>query len=283
MAYQPHLFIGIGSKHCLFTLRETYEERFYKKCPITGRADLIGTEIRSFHHCNLGQDVNEVIAKAQDYSRSFGIPLSAASQDPEQVKAELNKIRRSTAEEMAAKIEAAAWAESNRYDEFNDRWMFENLLAAPLGKFSFGKHEGKTYAEINEIDRGYLEFMATPRNDRDERPIDELRRLHLETWLERNESNQIEETDELVGYEGDKVELCVFVKEARDIATDYGMTKLVKAVTEAGNRITIWYAGHTINFEKKVGGWMDIKATVKKHDEFRGEWSTTLTRVREVV
>ena len=277
MAYQPHLFIGVGRKHCLFTLRETYENRTYKKCPVYGTATLIGVEIKSFHHFNLGQDPVEVYEKAVGYAQQMGLPLNCSG--AEELAENLNNIHRSTAEEMAAKIEAAAWEASNLYDEFNDRWMMENLTTSPLGQFGHGKYEGKTYEEINNIDRPYLEFMAKPSQFNDS-PIDELRRLHLETWLENHASNTIEENDETIGQEGDKVELCIFVKEARYIQTDFGVTTLVKAVTPEGNRITIWYSGSSIDFEELIGSYIDCKATVKGHDEFRGEWSTTLTRVR---
>ena len=284
MSYQPHLFIDIGKTYAFFTLRETYLHVVYGKDPVMGTGYVKGTEVRSHHLVNLSQDPQEAFDKAQDYARDM--QMSLANKSPVELKKALRDIKRSNAEEMQARLVAEAWDRSAHIDVYCDRWMIMNLIESPLKdrKFTFGKHAGKTFAEINQIDREYLEFMATPDNRECSKgldtPLKELRRQLLQTWLDNHVSQSIETNNEWVGYEGDKIEACIFIKESRPIATQYGTTNLVKAVNEAGNRFTIWYSGSKLNFEKLEGQWIDIKATVKGHDEFRGENSTTLTRVR---
>lgn len=284
MAYQPHLFIDIGKTYAFFTLRETYLHIVYGKDPVTGAGYVKGSEVRSFHHLNLSQDPQEAFDKAESYAKQMGLTLS--NKGPKELKVDLRDIKRSNAEQMHAKKVAAAWAASSHVDVYSDRWMFCNLIENPLRdrKFDFGKHAGKTFEEINKIDREYLEFMATPDTRASQRgldtPLKELRRQLLQTWLDNHESQAIETNNEFVGNEGDKIEACIFIKESRPIETDYGTTCLVKAINEAGNRFTIWYSGSKLDFEKLNGKWLDIKATIKGHDEFRGENSTTLTRVR---
>lgn len=282
MSYTPHLFIGIGHTYAFFTLRETYLHVVYGKDPTTGAAIIRGTEVRSFHHFNLSQDPQEAFEKAQSCAKQMGLTLS--NKNPIELEKALRDIKRSNAEEMHAKLVAQAWAASSYVDVYSDRWMMMNLAENPLKdrKFNFGKHAGKTFAEINQIDREYLEFMATPdtREHVEDSPLKELRRQLLTTWLENHESQSIETNNAWVGEKGDKIEACIFIKESRPVDTGWGTTTLVKAINEAGNRFTIWYSGSKLDFEKLEGQWLDIKATIKGHDEFRGENSTTLTRVR---
>jgi len=71
-------------------------------------------------------------------------------------------------------------------------------------------------------------------------------------------------------------EFTVQVLDVRLIETMYGDSHLHRMVDEAGNLI-IWFASTTNDME--VGHTYRVKATPKKHDEYKGTKQTTVTRV----
>jgi hypothetical protein len=282
--FTPSLFIGIGETCAFYTLRETYlHETYLPSDTAMGGCVLNGSyqgevirEVRSFHHFNLAQDQVEAFEKAQAVARELGMDLITKR---EALSTMMRDIKRRDEEQMrAARLEAAVRA--NEYvDTHADRWMMENLTTTPRNTFRIGKHAGKTFAEVNQFDRDYLEFMAVA-DDRFSKPESELRRLCLETFLEKTPAVLIE-TDDHFGTIGDRVTIDVTIKSVKVLHTDYGTTLLIKMVGSEGHRFTSFYSGN--KFNPKAGETFTVKATIKDHDDYDGINQTLLNRIAPVL
>lgn len=90
-----------------------------------------------------------------------------------------------------------------------------------------------------------------------------------------------------VGTVGERGEFRVKLQAGRILNFDgyYGSRWLVRFVDESGNKLTWWASdipGEWVEDEYKAGKWFTIKASVKAHDDYKGEKQTVLTRVKEV-
>lgn len=108
MAFTPTLFIDIGEHQHFFTLRETYLHTVHipGEGP-NGNAVVNGvyqgttqTEVRSFHHQNLSQDGDEAYTKAVALAAELGLALTT---QPGEMAFKLAEIQRATAAELAAR------------------------------------------------------------------------------------------------------------------------------------------------------------------------------------
>jgi hypothetical protein len=79
--------------------------------------------------------------------------------------------------------------------------------------------------------------------------------------------------NEWLGSVGQRQMFKVLVKNVIEHVGDFGMTYITKLVTEQGHQLT-WFASRYL----EVGIWYEGKATVKKHDEFKGFKQTVITR-----
>ena len=279
--FTPHLFIGIGETCAFYTLRETYlHETFIRGAGPMGGAVVNGVyqgtvsrEVRSFHHQNLSQDAAEAIEKAEMIARRMGMDLRGATL--EKIEREMRDIHRRDEEQMRAARTQAAWDAVYRQDTVFDPQIMDGLTRTHRCTFVFGKYAGKTFAEVNEFDRDYLEFMA--RDDaygRDEEM--ELRRLSLETFLE-NHAPALVLNDDHFGTIGTRYDIDLTVTFVRPVQSYYGMSLLIKGHDADGHRFTTFYSGN--KFDPKVGETYSLKATVKDHDDYDGINQTMLTRI----
>ena len=84
-------------------------------------------------------------------------------------------------------------------------------------------------------------------------------------------------TDGYLAAVGERVEVKAKVLSSRAFEGDYGVTTLVKFVSESGHALT-WWASRGLDFEE--GEELRVKGTVKKLDEYEGTKQTVLTRCR---
>lgn len=85
---------------------------------------------------------------------------------------------------------------------------------------------------------------------------------------------------EYIGNVGERINLraeCVFNTQ---VSSMYGISDLYIFVTPAGDKIKTFYSGYKWSCE--VGETYHLTGTIKKHEEYRGEKSTLLTRVNIV-
>lgn len=95
--------------------------------------------------------------------------------------------------------------------------------------------------------------------------------------LRRNEL--VHKVNEWVGEEGGKVELEVNVIAFSYIEGPYGVTTLVKMISETGHSLS-WFASTKPQMD--IGGRYKIKGTVKRHDIYNDWKQTVLTRVKVI-
>lgn len=108
-----------------------------------------------------------------------------------------------------------------------------------------------------------------------------------QAWAKAQERDLIRRTEKAAlfnewnGNIGDKLELTVTVKSVRHIPGDYGTTHLYTMVG-ADKRTYKWWASSEIWEAPFNDEPVKIRGTVKKHDEWNGNKSTVLTRVRVI-
>ena len=185
----------------------------------------------------------------------------------------MRELTRASAEEMTERVKALA-IESNERTENADYWTMINLTRYPIGTFGGGKYEGKTWAEVNKFDRGYLEWMAS--RESFNFPSDELRNLALNTFLENHEA-VIRTNDDHYGELKKRYEFEATIVSTMLIDSDYGGSTLVKMVDSEGHRLATFYSGY--KWEPKAGDEIRFKATVKKHGDYKGVNETMVNRV----
>ena len=86
--------------------------------------------------------------------------------------------------------------------------------------------------------------------------------------------------DVYVGTVGERLVLKVKVTKVQHIESDWGVSTLIVMVDEAGNRFK-WFASGSLDW--KVDSEMTIKASIRKHEEYKGVKMTALTRCAEYV
>ena len=86
-------------------------------------------------------------------------------------------------------------------------------------------------------------------------------------------------TNEHFGKIGDRIERQVSCVAINGYMTDWGPAAVVK-MEDAEGRAFTWFAKGSINF--KVGESFTVRGTIKKHDDFKGQKQTVLTRCHAV-
>jgi hypothetical protein len=93
-------------------------------------------------------------------------------------------------------------------------------------------------------------------------------------------AEKAEVLNEWNGQPGDKLEVSVTLKSIRAIESDWGSSDLY-TFEGTDKRIYKWFSTRVI-FREVSGEVINIKGTVKKHDEYKGVKATVLTRVKVV-
>jgi uncharacterized protein (DUF3820 family) len=259
--FMPKLFISIGATNAFYTLRETYlSERFI--------GDKMIREIRSHHHFNLSQDLDAAIAKAQEDAVRMGLPFEFSREKLEQ---EMRDITRATAEELEAR-EKARLADIKYYEEMRADRKLEQEGKILNGEVSFGHYFGQ---QIAELPRDYLTWLVKKLSDFEE---GSLMRLLAEVVRDKHSDKLLPEPDKTstVGKIGERVTLDVEVLRNYPVQTDYGTLYIITMVS--AERVCI--VSKSTSFYAKVGEKLHIKATVKSHDEYKGQAQTRIQRIK---
>jgi hypothetical protein len=106
-----------------------------------------------------------------------------------------------------------------------------------------------------------------------------------QAWARHNEQTLIKERDhivnEYVGGVKDKLTLKVKIKAVRFIPSDYGSTTLYTLMDDTGHMFK-WFASRDALGGDVTDTFQTITGTVKAHEEYQGQKSTVLTRVKVV-
>jgi len=96
--------------------------------------------------------------------------------------------------------------------------------------------------------------------------------------VEKEMRNNTEFVNEWFGEPKERLDLTVKVLNTFEKESYYGLTTIVKMVTATGHRV-VWFASGYAN-SMEQGRTYKVKATVKKHNEWKGNKETVVNRVK---
>lgn len=264
----PTLFIGIGEGSFYYTLRETYLHEQW----VGGQGGYMNREVRSFHHRNLSQNLDEAITKAEELSTIFGTPLRVKK---EELEMEMGEIKRATAEQMAERARRIKEAEIE-YQQIKEEKFRLQMNTVAEGKYPFGQYLGKPFADapasyINWFMKGEFEEGTV------------INEVKLALWRNHPDLALPEpDKEKLAGTVGKRATFNVtLIKEAsfmRNTYAGYGYETVyvTTMVTDAGECLVCF----STSFGGTVGEKIKIKATVKEHSDYKGQAQTIVQRVK---
>lgn len=282
MSFTPSLFISVGSTGAFFTLRETYEHEIYIRGegPMGG-AVVNGTyqgqvhrEIRSMHHFNLSQNLDEAISKAESFAESAGLELRY---DRAALDMEMRTIERATAEVLERRKREqqereAAWQAER---EAAQRELEERISK---GIFPVGPYRG---LEFGEAPRDYLTWLGRGYDRFEEGSI--MRTLGL-AIAQKVPELLLPTPDQAatLGKPKERLRLAVTVVRCahfdRQSFNGYGYERVyVTTMVEQATNACI--VVKSASFSAEPGEELRIKGTVKEHSEYKGQMQTVLQRV----
>lgn len=100
--------------------------------------------------------------------------------------------------------------------------------------------------------------------------------------IERKKFANLKETSKHFATAGDKVVVKATLMQLRELEGQYGVTTMMKFVSEDGNALTWFASGSFSEGTWELGNSYNLAGTVKKNDEFHGLKQTVLTRVTQV-
>lgn len=287
--FTPKLFISVGATGAMFTLRETYLHTTYVRGEgVWGGAVINGvyqgsshTQVRSFHHYNLGQNPDEAFTKAQEASERMGIELSTTR---EQLAEELREIKRATAEEMAARHQAQLELEAKWEAERTERRLMQLDQIDLDGVFANGPYRGTKIEEC--ADMSYLMWIVSNKSKFEQGSLMQHTALKIEQLIEEGKIELLPEADpdRHFGTEGQRFEADVTVVFVTSFTRQgFGsyhssVAYLVSMVTSTGETLV----SISDRFRAKVGDKLRIKGTVKSHDRYKGKAQTKVQRIKVV-
>lgn len=264
MSYAPHMFISIGETSAFFTLRESYLHTY----TVGGR---VCTEVRSFHHQNLAQDIGEAIEKAIRLSAAHGLPLVGA--DREALQQQLRDIKRATADEIAERERRAAQWEAERAARAAE-WHEEQLQMIRDGLSPLRASWGR---KIESLEREFVTWLVDQRAEGrfEQGSIIEA----LADAIEKNYPALLlpkPDRDKHFGQVGQRVTIEGTVVRSIRLEGQFGVSYFVTIVA---NGICFISKG---SFNAKAGDSIRVKGTIKKHDHYKGQAQTVVNRVQHV-
>lgn len=274
--YTPHAFIQIGRTGAMFTLRTTYLQW------IGGNKGYYAEW--SHYHQNLGTTPDIAYEKATILSKQYGLELHTTRENLAKQLRDITRAERRTSEEIEAiRIQECFNNNMHNHDPHDYIIMlyimgndYARLHNDPVNKITdqtmpFGKHNGKTFKDINLIDRPYLEWMADQDNEKCS-----IWNFKIQTFLENNTAPI--EVNEYLGEVKQRLEFNnVLVKSIYQFQTQYGISTLYTMCNETGHTLITFYSGTKVKMN--IGGVYNIKGTIKGHKEYRNVKQTVLTRI----
>lgn len=264
MSYAPHMFISIGETSAFFTLRESYLHTY----TVAGR---VCTEVRSFHHQNLAQDIGEAIEKAIRLAAAHGLPLFGA--DREALQQQLRDIKRATADEIAERERRAAQWEAERAQRAAD-YHAEQLAMIDNG---LSPLRASWNRPIETLEREFLTWLVDQSAEGrfEQGSIIEA----LAAAVEKHYATRLlpkPDRDKHFGQIGERVTIEGTVVRSIRLEGQFGISYFVTIVA---NGICFMSKG---SFNAKAGDSIRVKGTVKKHDHYKGQAQTVVNRVQRV-
>lgn len=265
--YTPKLYIGVGDTGAFFTLRETYLHSFV----VGGKMHY---EERSYHHFNLSQDADEAIEKATEASIRIGVPLDKI--DRKSLDGEMRKIQRADADEMARreqerKNREASWAAVRAIDELKKL----DLIAA--GYIPFGAHSGEL---LETAPRGYITWLIEKRAEFE--PGSLMRALAERVVFHHRRMAFPTPSGRTLGGIGERITAHVTVIRTHSFERPRfnaeWLTETIQITSMVDHETGALLVSFSSSWRPKEGEELDVRATVKSHEDFRGTQQTIIQR-----
>lgn len=285
--FRAKLYIGIGETGAFYTLRQTYLHETYIPGPgPAGNAIVNGVyqgtverEVRSFHHFNLSQDIDEAIAKAKNASLKLGVPFKGTR---ESVEADLRDIKRRTAEEIEIARNSAEeerrLEEERRHKEWverernNIRVFEEDGHYVQAGKYST--------VHVTMLPKSYCGWLVDNIDEFDPESF----MFYLAKTVRDHYSDQVPrkveiDPDKYFGEPGQRLDFHdLLVVGSFYYDSMYGRVYITKMVDSDG----VCFVIKSGAFSAAEGDDVSIKATIKCHDEYNGQAQTVLQRAKYI-
>lgn len=240
---EAYLTIGVGRKGCLFTLRQIDQMAEY-----------------GIHLVNLAANAEEAYSKAVQYAERFQMPLEVTL---DEIKTELNKIQRATAEEINARQ-----AEQEEKERIQAEYVAEQLEA---GVYPFGRYKGVAY---READVGYINYVASLAGD--DNGI--WGKVGNKVKAECKDLLFPESNGQYFGNVGDKIEQTATVTRIGQYYSQFGTVRLTTLTTEDGYVFLV--KSTSFGFTLRAGDTFKFKATIKEHSNYMETKQTVILRVK---
>lgn len=265
MKFTPHLFIGIGETFAMFTLRETYLHEFYSG----GRMHY---EVRSHHHWNLATTPDEAFRKATEDANQLGLVLTSTR---EGIEKELREIKRASADELERRAQAAAAQKAEWEADRAARaaqWAREDADMLAAGRYPFGRLKGEEFG----IDIGYMNWVINKRAEFEDESImakmaTRMIELYPEAILPKPQNKHWGAVGKRAEVHGTVISCRYFDRQ------DGSGFHITNFVTDDGALLVAFGS-----FEADAGDKITIKATVKRHDDYKGEAQTIVNRIVQI-
>ena len=273
--FTPSLFISVGETGAYFTLRETYLHEVHipgpgpsGNCVINGvyQGQII-KEVRSFHHFNLSQDPDEAFDKAERASKHMGLPLTSQR---ENLVEEMRTIQRET-EEQAAQRKEATLKQEIEYMHQAAIWENEAREQVLNGRYANGPYQDKPFASAPRSFISWLLETDFEKGSLMALTAREVQRVCGDRALPKPKA------DLYTGKIGQRQEFIVTVLRVMRFEGYYGATYFAVMVDENGACLISKGAFAPIEGEE-----YRIKATVKRHEEYKGQAQTVIQRVKVI-
>jgi len=272
--FTPEYFIGVGETNAYYTLRVTAELHIPSEGPdgnsvINGVYQ--GTILETDYYVrNLSQDANEAYTKAVKICNNLGRKLR--TNGPEHIADEMREIKKRTADEMeAARIKADALAAERHEAMMSEqaRKQAEMLCSLENGIVSFGKYKNNT---VDELPQSYIQWLGEA-ND-----FDSFMSCVRDIILAKRDyiSLPTPKKDLYIGEPKKRDTYSVQIIKAIGYEGYYGYQRIYQMVDLATKALMVSFTG---SFLGEVGDVMTIKATVKGHDEYKGQAQTVVQRI----
>lgn len=260
MCENNRYYISSGEKNMMYTLRRRFDEWV----SMSSSDSVMIT--RDNYVRNLSIDANKAIEKAKLFIKDGAILLSNSDNLED-----LEEIRRRESEEIKKERERReAQYEIERESRNNN---YQNTIIYEQ-KMPFGVHCGKI---INTLPKGYLLFWIEFDNEDDDVVIDCLQKYIISHFPEL--ANIPKPNGNYIGNPKERMKFTATLVASFGFDGYYGWVNIAKFVTETGESLT-YMGGNDIDLD--IGDKMTFKATIKKHEEYKGEASTYINRIKEI-
>lgn len=269
--FVPNLYIGIGETGAMYTLRETYEH-------VSHYGNGAHKEIRSFHHFNLGQDIDDVIAKALMISLKWGIMCKQPSK--ETLEAEMRTITRMKKDEREERARQIAEREAE-YKRVCRQQYDERIAMIHSGIMPVGYYRGEVFSDIKT---SYLKWVVENVDTFDEENIMKAVAHHIINTPELFDRVNFSFESGFVGVEKGNIETRVRVIKATSFIRENHFVGGMETVhvTIMANEENKQIVVMSPKFKKNEGDVFVLKGRISKHSVYNNADQTIVNYAKAI-